>query len=498
MHSREYDHTGIVTDLRSLSESAAVQGDGNSAAGRREPSVLAKWLSLGMFVSSAAYLAYRAAGPITDPDTWWHLRLGAEFRAGWSLSDPGKLSAFANQPWVPTQWLFEVIASFLVDAFGLAAVAWLTGVGVLVLAAALFAACRQVGSTLPASVAAMLAMLGTTASIAPRPQLVSFILLAVFTAAWMRTARDLRPRWWLILLTGVWACCHGMWLTGPLTGLAVVAGLALDCRLTFKQGLRLLSVPILGIVAAALTPVGPKLLLAPVAISKVAPFIMEWQPPDFRSPAPFVTALMLMMIVMTWSRASRVGWSQILLLALAFGWTALSLRTVALGAVMAAPLLAGAMQSWITDRPALPVAKRERLVVIAGLLAGAAVVTVLAPHRSVYDPPVPANVDSALGRLPAQTVVFNDYALGGWLEWRHANLSPVIDTLADAYRPTYLADYVSAVRLGPGWEGFLRRTGARYALLDPSSPLALELQRHWGWRPVAFSPTAELLTGRRP
>jgi hypothetical protein len=492
------DHTGNVTDLRSATESAAVRDGENDAPGRREPSVLPKWLSLALFVSAAAYLAYRAAGPITDPDTWWHLRLGAEFRSGWSLSNPGRLSPFANQPLVPTQWLFEVVASFLVDAFGLAGVAWLTGIGVLALASALFAACRQEGSTLAASVSAMLGLLGAAASIAPRPQLVSFILLAIFTAAWMRTARDLRLRWWLIPLTGVWACCHGMWFTGPLAGLAVVVGLSLDSRLTFKQGVRLLSVPVLGIGAAALTPVGPKLLLAPVTISKVAPFIMEWQPPDFRSPTPFVTALMLLMIVVTWSRSSRVGWSQILLLALAFGWAALSLRTVAIGAVMAAPLLSAAMHDWITDRPALAMAKRERLAVIAGLLAGAAVVTVLAPNRSVYDPPVPANVNTVLSRLPTNTVVFNEYVLGGWLEWEHANLSPVIDTLADAYRPTYLADYVSAVRLGPGWERFLRQTGARYALLTPSSPLAVELQKHWGWRTVAFSPSAELLTGSRP
>jgi hypothetical protein len=492
------DHTGPVTDVRSSPESAAVRDGETNGSGGHEPSVALKWVSIALFACTATYLAFRAAGPITDPDTWWHLRLGAEFRGGWSLSSPGRLSPFARQAWVPTQWVFEVFASLLVDAFGLAGVAWLTGVGVLVLAAALFAACRQEGSTLAASVSAMLGLLGVTASIAPRPQLVSFTLLALFTAAWLRTGRDLRLRWWLIPLTGIWACCHGMWFTGPLTGLAVVLGLALDHKLTLKQCLRLLSVPILGVCAAAITPVGPKLLLAPVAVSRAAPFIMEWQPPDFRSPAPLVTALMLMMIVMTWSRISRVCWSHILLLGLAFGWTALSLRTVAIGAVMAAPLLSAAMHTWITNRPTLPMVKRERFGVTAGLAVGAVVVTIIAPNRSVYDPPVPAEVNSALSRLPASTVVFNEYALGGWLEWKHPNLCPVIDTLADAYGPTYLTHYVDAVRLGPGWEAFLRRTGARYALLNPSSPLALELRRHWGWRLVAFSPSAELLTGTRP
>jgi hypothetical protein len=132
------------------------------------------------------------------------------------------------------------------------------------------------------------------------------------------------------------------------------------------------------------------------------------------------------------------------------------------------------------------------------MVMGVAVVTALAPHRSVYDPPLAGNVETALTDLPAGTVVFNEYALGGWLEWRHPNVAPVIDTLADAYQPEYLARYVQALRLGPGWEGFLRGTGARYALLEPLSPLALELQKHWGWSPVAYSSSTELLTGRVP
>jgi hypothetical protein len=455
-------------------------------------------MSFAILALGSGYLAVRAAGPVVDPDTWWHLRLGLDFRNGWSMSHPGRLAPFADKPWVPTQWLSEVTMSYVNSVFGLSGIAWLTGAAVLALAAALFASCRQEGTTLAASVTVMLALVGVTASISPRPQLLSFILLAVFMAAWLRTTRDLRVRWWLVPLTGVWACAHGMWFTGVLVGFVVVAGMQLDRRVTPIQSLRLLLLPTLGLCAAALTPVGPKLLAAPFMVSKLSPFIMEWQPPNFRQPCALFTATMLMLIAVSWARRGQVRWSEILLFVLACAWTALSLRTVAIGAVMAAPLLSAAMHGWITARPVAPLVGRERASVVAWPAVGLVVLTVLAGSRSASQPPLGPTVESALTRLPEKAVVLNDDKFGGWLEWRHPNVAPVVDTMEDAYTPAYLVQYINAVRLAPGWESFVRRSGARYALLSPSAPLAVELQKHWGWRAVASGQSGVLLVGRAP
>lgn len=78
------------------------------------------WIPLGVALVALMALAIRAAGPITDPDTWWHLRLGEEFSGHWSLSNPGQLSPFGDRPWFATQWTLEVIAARLEQAFGLA------------------------------------------------------------------------------------------------------------------------------------------------------------------------------------------------------------------------------------------------------------------------------------------------------------------------------------------------------------------------------------------
>ena len=45
----------------------------------------------------------------------------------WSLRDPGSVSTFATADWVPTQWLPQMVMAQTEDWFGLAGVAWLSG-----------------------------------------------------------------------------------------------------------------------------------------------------------------------------------------------------------------------------------------------------------------------------------------------------------------------------------------------------------------------------------
>ena len=57
--------------------------------------------------------------PISDPDDWWHLRLGNDLIAQHSLATPEHWSSFATGPWVPTEPLPEVVAAYVERWFGL-------------------------------------------------------------------------------------------------------------------------------------------------------------------------------------------------------------------------------------------------------------------------------------------------------------------------------------------------------------------------------------------
>ncbi|MGA8994605.1 MAG: hypothetical protein WB441_09910, partial [Nocardioidaceae bacterium] len=279
-----------------------------------------------------------------NDDTWFHLVLGERFRDGWSLSDPGGLTPFATSSWVPTQWASEVLASLVADRFGLPGVAWLFGACYLALVVGTYLSCRRVGRPAAAALATVLLVVASAPVLSARPQVLSLLLLTLTVSAWLRTAEDGRPRWWLVPLTWAWACLHGLWSAGVLLGLVSWVGLLLDRRVTGRRALQLLAVPVLSLVATTLTPAGPRLLGSQLAVSARTGLIAEWGPTDFRTVPALAGALLVGLVVLVWVRQGQASWTRVAMLVLAAGWLLLVSRMVPLAAVVAAPLLCEALE----------------------------------------------------------------------------------------------------------------------------------------------------------
>jgi hypothetical protein len=363
----------------------------------------------------------------------------------------------------------------------------LTGIATVVLAGVLWSAGRGWAQPLPTAVATGAALLGALPVIAPRPQIASLILLGIAAIAWRRTATDLKPRWWLVPLSWVWACTHGFWFVGTFLGFAVVVGLMLDRRVTFASGRSLALVPLLSVLAASMTPAGPKLLVAPFMVGGIAEHIQEWQPPDFQSPFVLVVAMMAAVVVLTAARGKPAPWTDLLPLLLAAMMLVYAARTVAVAAVILVPLTASSIQAWLSSSTSTsPVAstrsRGERLLVRLGFAAAVGSVLGVVLANKPYDDPYPDMVDETLASLPGDAVVYNEYFYGGWMSWRHPDLVHGIDGMTEAYPPEYLSDYLDAGRLNRGWERFLNRIGATHAFLPSDDAMALELQRHMDWK----------------
>ena len=73
----------------------------------------------------------------------------------------------------------------------------------------------------------MVAILAASPGMSMRPQVLSYLLVAVTTEAWLEHAPT-AGRWWLVPLTWVWAMCHGMWPVGIIIGAVALVGIALD------------------------------------------------------------------------------------------------------------------------------------------------------------------------------------------------------------------------------------------------------------------------------
>lgn len=419
--------------------------------------------------------------PLTDPDSFWHLRLGATLLDSGSLTTPSEWNVRGGPPWVLTQWLPEVVASAAESRIGLWAVVWLFAASLLALVVIVYLLCRRSAEPLAATVVAALAVLGMSGSLSPRPHMITYILLGITLMAWLRTAQDLRPRWWLIPLTWVWACSHGMWFTGVVLGLGFAAALIVDHGLNRREAGRLLAVPLGSLVAAAVTPLGPKVMLAPFAVGGISAFVTEWQAPSFRTLAPAITLAMILIVAVSWSRSSvRMPWTQIFVLAYALAWTVLAARTVTLGALLIAPLFAVVVQSAMAREPGQ--ATRLEYGVLAGATGAALLLAAVVLPSTAREPAgVPMALDGQIAALPDGARVINDYAVGGWLRYAHPQVEPIVDGLTEAYSVRQLSAYGGMSALAPGWEKAVTDTGADWAVLPASSSLASALEQQLDW-----------------
>jgi hypothetical protein len=435
-------------------------------------------------------LVVNTARPLTNTDTYFHLRFGHEFLSGWSLRHPGSVSTFATQDWVPTQWLSEIAMARTEDWFGLAGVAWLSGLLQVLLLLSVYAATRLRAEPLVAMPVTALALFAMQDGLSMRPQVVSYLLAAVVVAAWLRTLDDRRIRWWLVPLVWLWAMLHGMWPVALMIGAVATIGLALD-RVPRGVVARAGAVTLASAAAAALTPVGPSLYGAVLQVGSRTTYFAEWQPPDWVSWGSGGFAVLLAATLAGLWRRGDNPWTETLLIALAGVFAAYSVRTVALGAAMLAPLAAAALQSFAGRRQ--PIGRRERWAVLTASGLALAALGVAVPSTSADPMPEPAWAGPALHRLPPGTKVLDDWGLGGFLMWRYPQLDLVMHGYGDTFTTAELDRNDGFVSLAPGWQRELRATGARIAVLRPWSLLGQALIAEEGWTVVHRSDSLELL-----
>ena len=450
--------------------------------GRRGPLPLGVRQALPGLVILVAVI--QIARPIGDPDTFWHLAAGDRLRQTWTFNGPDPWSTMSTQPWRLHEWLPELLMSVVQQLLGLPGVAWLLPVGGAAIGLTLWRATRPRASLLASAAVTSVALVAMSQSLSLRPHLLSFAFAVAFTAAWLRSATDGRPRWWLVPVTWVWACTHGMWFFGVVIGVVALAGIALDRAVTRRQWLRLALVPLASVAAAAVTPTGPELLLSPFAVNETTQYIEEWMPPSLHQPGFLAFLALAGTVVLVWARSRyRARWTDILLVGLAIGLALLYSRTVAVGAAVIAPVAAVTIQGLLPpDRE--PVTRREVGLTVGLTALGLLVAALVLPSRAAVPTWGANDLDTPLGALPQGTVVCNDYGAGGWLIWRHPNVRPTIDGRVEVYATGHVKEHIDFERAAPGWQDYVRRTGCTYALLTKGQPVVEALTQQATWTVV--------------
>jgi hypothetical protein len=448
-----------------------------------------RWAPPALVLVLLGWIAARAARPISDPDDWWHLRLGNDLIAQHSLATPAHWSVFATVDWVPTEPLPEIVAAYVDRWFGLPGLAVLFAVAGMVVVLTVYLTCRSWAAPLPSALATVLTVLAASASLTSRPQLISFVLFPIVISAWLRTEQDHRVRWWLVPLVWLWSLCHGFWFLGAGYGVLFVVGFALSRSMSRPVLLRQGALAIGSFAVVALNPVGLGVLEAPLAVNSTAQYIAEWARTDLTSPAALGSLAMVAVTAGLWV-ATRHGatWPRVLVLVSAVVWTWYSGRTVAVAGLVVAPLFAAALDRLVragngesAEASAGEGPGRSEMAVLAAAAAVAViVVAALAPSTSDRPGDVPTRLDATLDRLPAGTRVFNAYELGGWIAWRHPDLEQYIDGLITPYSERHAHDYTIAESTSRGWYDVVLESHAAVALVARNSALAGGLENK-GW-----------------
>ena len=419
--------------------------------------------------------------PVSDPDTFWHIATGEYLAGNWVFSGPDPWSDMSSHTWRLHEWLPQLGIFGLYDIGGLPAVAWALPLGLTAIMIALWYWLRQTSSLLISSVVMGMTFAGMTASLSVRPHLVSFVLTVITAGVWLRTASDHKGRWWLVPLAWIWACSHGMWFVGPAIGLTVVLGMTLDRVISPRQTLHLASISVASIVAAALTPVGPQLLLSPLEVRAYTSFVEEWRASALGDQAFTAFIALAALVCVLWSRRGRrVPWSQLLLLALAVALALLYARTVAVGAAVLAPLAAATIKSLKgTERE--PVSRREGSITLGAALLALVAAAVLSPQTAARDVAGANDLDEQLAAIPRGTTICNSYEVGGWLIWKHPHLRPAVDGRTEVYDLEYFHEYLGFHAGRLDWESYLDTTGCEHALVPRTSPPASGLVKQESW-----------------
>jgi hypothetical protein len=444
-----------------------------------------------LLTAVAMVLTALATRPISDPSPWLHLKVGEFLLHGHRFGSPDPFGPYAVTTYQPTQWLPSVLSAVLYDHLGAASVSWVRAACISCFLFTLVLAARQAARPSVALGAALLALAGSWPSLTERPQLLGFVMVVVTVAAWWRTAHDGRARWWLVPFTWLAACVHGVWAMGLGLGFVTVVGLVLQGLFAPRQRNRLIMLLAACLAAAAVTPLGPRLVLSPFMVGGNArQFVSEWMASSARTPSVAITLLALACVVAMWvHRERRPPVWQLLLWVTAVLLVLVMQRTVAIGAIVAALLLAETTETCVLSPAAGPNPphrsqrpwRYEPWVLAAATVLAMILAVPLAAVRGSHPQGVPTALLSELRALPPSTHVISDGDLSGWLMFQAPQLLPVFDIRVEIYSPAHIRGFIDALAAKPGWAAYLSRTQARAAILKANAPLASAVADQWHW-----------------
>lgn len=424
-----------------------------------------------------------------DGDVSWHIATGE-----WIIDhraiphvDPFSFT-WAGKPWVPMEWLADLIYASAYRTGGYGAVAAVVTAALIGLHAAVyFNAGRWIRTPLLAVIAMDVALVPMLLA---RPHVLTWPLLAFWTWLMLAARENNRaPPLIAALLMTLLANLHG----GFVFGVAIAGAFGLEALLVSadkKKALR--DWLIFGAVctlAVLINGNGLEGVLYPLRFTqiKMLPLIDEWKPSTFEKTPLFFGTLAFILGLVAWRRP-RLEWTRWLLLGALFSLAMLQVRHQAMFAIVAAMVLP---QGFARGRQ--PEAKPMQEL---GWVLGAGAVLLIAVRASMpLEPPEnEANPWKLIAQVPPQLRsehVLNGYSMGGPLIL--SGIRPYIDGRGDMYGDELVLGYADIVHGdATAFARAVQRWNIRWVILANRTKLVAVLDRTPGWRLLRRDPVGSI------
>lgn len=430
-----------------------------------------------------------------DADMWWHLRAGHDMWLSKSILLTDQFSfTRMGQSWVNAFWVSDA-AMYLVFRLG-----GFLGISLLVasVGAVTFYLLYQRtsrGGFISAFIM-LLAALTAAPVWGPRPQIFSFLMLAVLDG-WMERTQQSNTKvlWPLIPFFALWANIHGGWIWGFLLLAAYISGDVINNIVAApKQTVNVWKYPgalalwTLGaMLAIGVNPNGIGIWRLPFHTVDVSLQIQEWASPDFHQlqlqPLLWMVFLLLIFAV---AAKPKTNWIELIKVTGFAYLVFFSQRNVAPFAIIAAPTLA----NWVYQA-----ARGTDLRYAKGIIAKLVNPTFQNPKAFLNVSILVVLLSTALGRayvattpnnvrkgVPYEAVqwvkrnppkghLFNSYNWGGYLEWVLPQTPVFIDGRADLFGKDIISQWWAVAQGTPGGFSALDQWQVQMIILEPSWPI---------------------------
>jgi hypothetical protein len=461
--------------------------------------------------------------PPQDADMWWHLSAGRE------MLEQGKILAtdiFSytkyGESWTNAFWLSDLILYLSYKTGGYPGIALFVSLIAVITMAVIYLHTAQNPFPLP-----LLIILLATFAIAPvwtpRPQILSFLLLAILDYGLSDQSGSIKKHPWILVpLFILWANMHGGFIFGFLLILACISGTLADRFLnrptnsTTRQLGALITWTVIAALAISINPNGPALWKLPFYTVGVSiESIIEWRSPDFhRLDLHPVLWLIFLLIVGTGTSGKKLSGSE-LLKVIGFSYMAfVSQRSIGAFVVIATPVVINSLHDfWLqgvasfSSRFGRVFQRRQSkpipislAVSLNFLILAIFIVVIFLRAFSV------STLSQVHNGLPHQAVewirtnqpqgrMFNSYNWGGYLQWELPEYPVFIDGRADLYGEKLINGWWNVVNATDNGVALLDSWQVNFVLLEPNLPILQHLIQN-GWH-ILYEDDIAVIIGRR-